>query len=224
MRRLARVWLYSGPLLLYAVMPGLLEAARPAGQRGPQVIPVQRAHASADDLAPGIFLIADKDLPDPNFAESVVLLVDYNDKGAMGLMVNRRSKVPLSRLFPQAKEAKNGSDPIFAGGPVEGTAGFGILRSRTKPEESKSIFSDVYMITTKAQLEKTVAAGKESSVFRVYLGYCGWGSAQLEREVEAGAWHILPANAGVVFDDDPDSVWSRLIRKMELRIALFSVP
>ena len=206
MRRLVGLGLFSWRLLLITTLCARL-------------IPAQRAHAHTDDLAPGKLLIADKDLPDPNFAESVVLLIDYNDKGAMGLMINRRSKLPLSRLFPEAKEEKNGSDPIYAGGPVEGAAGFGMLRSRTKPNEAKPIFSDVYMITTKALLEKTVASGKESSVFRVYLGYCGWGAGQLEREVEAGAWHILPASAGLVFDDDPDSVWTRLIHKTELRIA-----
>jgi putative AlgH/UPF0301 family transcriptional regulator len=68
-------------------------------------------------------------------------------------------------------------------------------------------------------LEKTLAGKGEPSVFHVFLGYAGWGPGQLEHEVELGAWHILPADAASVFDADPDSVWPRLIRRTELRIA-----
>ena len=214
---------FSRRLLSAAFLATLLPAAEPF-RPAPRLTLVQRAHARTEDIASGKFLVADKDLPDPNFAETVVLLVQYNDQGAMGLMINRRSKVPLSRLFPAAKDGKNGSDPIYAGGPVETAAGFGVLRSRTKPEEAQSVFGDVYLISTKVALEKTVAAGKESSVFRLYLGYCGWGAGQLEHEVELGAWHILPASSALVFDADPDSVWSRLIQKTELRIALAHWP
>ncbi len=61
--------------------------------------------------------------------------------------------------------------------------------------------------------------GKEPGVFHVFLGYAGWGPGQLEHEVELGAWHILPPDTASVFDADPESVWPRLIRRTELRIA-----
>jgi hypothetical protein len=75
------------------------------------------------------------------------------------------------------------------------------------------------LISSKALLQKTLAAGAEASRFHAYLGYAGWGREQLEHEVELGAWHVLPADTGDVFHSDPDSVWLRLIRRTEVRIA-----
>ncbi len=56
-------------------------------------------------------------------------------------------------------------------------------------------------------------------MFHTYIGYAGWQAGQLEHEVELGAWHILPADAGTVFHADPDSVWERMIRRTETQIA-----
>jgi putative transcriptional regulator len=182
-----------------------------------RLIPVQEARA--EDLAAGKIIIAQKDLPDPNFAETVVLITEYTDDGAAGLIINRQSKIPLSKFYPDLK-GKTASDLVYSGGPVEEKLGFGLLRSRTKLENTKQLVTDVHLITDDKMLDKLVASGKDSNTLRMYVGYCGWGSEQLEREVELGAWHIFPGTAELVFDPDPDTLWSRLIRKTELRIAL----
>jgi putative AlgH/UPF0301 family transcriptional regulator len=171
------------------------------------------------DLGAGKFLVASRNLPDPNFSKAVILLVQYNEQGAMGLTVNRRTKVPLSRIFREPKEAKVRSDPVYAGGPVGRTGVLALLRSRNKPEDASHVFADIYMISSKTLLEKTMAAGTEPSMFHVYLGYAGWGAEQLEKEVELGAWHIFRGDAAMVFDPDPDSVWFRLIQQTDLRLA-----
>src|SRR5271170_60573 len=76
--------------------------------------------AQTDDLAIGRFLVASRDLGDPNFAKTVILLVHYSaDQGAVGLVVNRRTDVPMSRVFQDFKEAKSRTDPVYVGGPVE---------------------------------------------------------------------------------------------------------
>jgi putative AlgH/UPF0301 family transcriptional regulator len=81
------------------------------------------------------------------------------------------------------------------------------------------VFKNVYLISDKDLLEKTLAAKAQPDMFHVFLGYAGWGPGQLEHEIELNAWHIVPADAASVFDADPDSVWLRLIRRTELRIA-----
>jgi len=172
------------------------------------------------DIAPGKFLVARRELPDPNFLDTVVLLVQYNDVGAMGLVINRRTKIPLSRVFQDLKEAKGRSEPVYLGGPVQRTGVLALLRSRTKPGDALPVFGDVYMLSSKELLEKTAVAATDPSAFHVYLGHSGWAPGQLENEVELGTWHIFRADPGMVFDPDPQSVWSRLIRKTELRIAL----
>jgi putative transcriptional regulator len=178
------------------------------------------ALAQEPELAAGSFLVSSRDLSDPNFAETVILLLRYDEEeGAMGLIVNRRGDVPLSRVFEDLKQAKGRKDPAYLGGPVEPDNVLALLKSSTKVTDAQRVFAGVYLISDKEQLEKTLAEKPEASVFHVYLGYAGWGPGQLEHEVDLGAWHILPPDAGSVFDADPDSVWTRLIRRTELRIA-----
>ena len=182
------------------------------------ILPV-RASAQTDDLAIGKFLVASRELGDPNFAETVVLLVHYDEEdGAVGLIVNRRTDVPLSRVFPE--QAKGRTDPVYMGGPVQPASALALLKSADKPKDANRVIAGVYLISGKALLEKTLVAKADPDAFHVYLGYAGWGRGQLEHEVGLGAWHILPADAATVFHSDPDSVWPRLIRQTELRIAL----
>jgi putative transcriptional regulator len=176
--------------------------------------------AQAPELAAGSFLVSSRELGDPNFSETVILLLRYDDEQcAMGLIVNRRTDLPLSRVFQDLKQAKGRTDRAYMGGPVEPGDVLALLRSSTKLEDAERVFANVYLISDKELLEKTLAGKGEPSVFHVFLGYAGWGPGQLEHEVELGAWHILPADAASVFDADPDSVWPRLIRRTELRIA-----
>ena len=190
------------------------------------VAALSQMFGQSDKLVPGMFLVASRDLGDPNFAHAVVLLVHYDDEnGAMGLIINRQTDVPLSRVFAELTEAKGRADPIYVGGPVETGSVLALLKSSTKQKDTERVFGDVYLISSKALLQKTLAEGVEASQFHAYLGYAGWGREQLEHEVELGAWHVLPADAGNVFHSDPDSVWQRLIRRTEVRIARrFALP
>jgi putative transcriptional regulator len=178
------------------------------------------APAQAPELAAGSFLVASRDLGDPNFSETVILLLRYDEEqGAMGLIVNRRTDLPLSRVFEDVKSAKGRKDLAYMGGPVEPGDVLALLKSSAKLEDADRVFGNVYLISDKDLLEKTFADKAEPGVFHVFLGYAGWGPGQLEHEVDLGAWHILPADAASVFDADPESVWPRLIRRTELRIA-----
>ena len=184
------------------------------------VIALARLFGQADALAPGMFLVASRDLGDPNFAHAVVLLVHYDDEnGAMGLIINRPTDVPLSRVFSELKEAKDRADTIYIGGPVETGSVLALLKSASKPKDAERVFGDIYLVSSKTLLERSLAAGIEANQLHAYLGYAGWGREQLEHEVELGAWHVIPADSGNVFHSDPDSVWPRLIRRTEVRIA-----
>jgi putative transcriptional regulator len=171
------------------------------------------------DLGAGKMLVARRDLPDPNFAKTVVLLVQYDDEGVVGLILNRRSKVPISRVFDDVDGAKDRSDPIYAGGPVGRTDVLALLRSRAKPGDAKRVFGDICLVSSKELLQKTLALPPETNIVHIYLGYSGWTMDQLENEVDLGAWYIFPGDAQAVFDPNPDSLWSRLIGETELRIA-----
>lgn len=174
---------------------------------------------SVDDLAVGKLLVSSRGLGDPAFAQSVVLLINYDQHGAVGLMINRRTQEPISHILKDVDTAKRGSDPIYIGGPVELDAVFALLKSQKKPDEATSVVGGVYLVSAKSPLEKALAAGSGEGDVRVYLGYCGWDGGQLENEVRLGGWWIFDASTGVVFDPHPDTVWSRLITRTESEVA-----
>jgi putative transcriptional regulator len=171
------------------------------------------------ELGAGKLLVASRDLADPNFAETVVLLVRCDAEGVVGLILNRRTNVPLSRVFEELKAAKDRSDRVYLGGPVETPAVFALLRSTAKLEGAEQIFGGVYLISTKTLFEKAISARPDPGVFHVFLGYAGWGNDQLRKEVELGAWFIFQADTRTVFDSDPDSLWRQMIQKTEFKLA-----
>ena len=173
----------------------------------------------AEDLGAGKLLVASPDLPDPNFAQTVVLLVQYDDDGVVGLILNRRSKVKISRLLQDLAGAKDRADAVYAGGPVGRAEVLALLRSRRPPGGAKHILGDVYLVSGKDALEKSFAGAADANAVHVYLGYSGWTAPQLEHEMELGAWFIFQGSAKEIFDSDPDSLWPRMIRATELRIA-----
>ena len=166
-------------------------------------------------LAAGQFLVANRNGSDPNFARTVILLARYDQTSAMGLIINRPSNVPLSRALGAIEAAKNRTEPVYFGGPVGMTGALALLRSPSAPAAGTNVFANVHLISTRTLLEKTLAAGTPASDFRVYLGYAGWGAGQLDMEVGLGWWHVMPAEAGMVFDPQPGTLWTRLIGRFE---------
>jgi putative transcriptional regulator len=191
-----------------------------AGRLNPytgEPVPVQSNDAR--DLGPGKLLVASRDLHDRNFAKTVILLTHYDDQGVVGLILNRRTEVALSRVLEGYQGAKDRSDLAYLGGPVEVPAIFALLQSQAKIEGADRIFGGVYLISTKPLFEQTLSAKPSPEVFHVYLGYAGWTKDQLRGEVELGAWFVFPADAGAVFNSDPSSLWPQMIRKTELKVA-----
>jgi putative transcriptional regulator len=135
----------------------------------------------------------------------------------MGLVINRRSEIPVSTVFPHL--ARTWKAAIFIGGPVAPTGILALLRSSAPPDESRRIVDDLYVVTTRDPLESLVKRGPGLTHFRLYAGYAGWGTGQLERETAQGAWHVLSADPTIAFDADPATLWDREIRRTEARLA-----
>jgi putative transcriptional regulator len=179
-------------------------------------LPIQ--FKNPQDLGVGKLLVASRSLGDPDFARTVVLLVRYDEKGALGLILNRRTGLPLSRVL-DLEAAKGRSDPVYLGGPVGPSAVFALFQSSAKMEKAENIFGGVYLISDKALFEQTISARPAPGVFHVYLGYAGWTHDQLRNETQLGAWFVFPADAATVFNSDPDSLWLQMIQKAELQLA-----
>ncbi|MBS1826238.1 MAG: YqgE/AlgH family protein [Acidobacteria bacterium] len=169
--------------------------------------------------APGNFLVAKRALGDPNFIQTVILVVQYSKESAMGLVINDPSDIPMAKLFSGIKGSKDSAGVLYFGGPVQRSGAQALLRSKTKPADARHVFEDVYVTGSSTLLEKTIESGAKPDTFRIYLGYSGWGPGQLDREIEAGAWHVVKGDAGSVFDPNPGSIWERMIRRAQVRYA-----
>jgi putative transcriptional regulator len=161
-------------------------------------------------LARGKFLVANRSLQDPTFVETVVLLVDYDDHGALGVVVNRPTGVPLNAALPEVKELRKRKDPIFLGGPVARDRMVLLLRANAAPPESVQVFDQVYATGSLSALRRSLGHGE---AVRAYAGYAGWGPGQLDTEVQRGDWLIGPADSKAIFDDKPDDIWSRFVER-----------
>jgi len=158
---------------------------------------------------PGILLVADRELVDPNFARTVVLLVDYNEHGALGLIINRRTEYELGEVLPDSEGIDGDASPVFEGGPVERGGLLLLVRADAPPERAEHVFEDVYFGRDRGLL-KWLLDGERRPAFRAYVGYAGWGAGQLDGEIERGDWHLVPAQADSVFNPKPGGLWQRL--------------
>ena len=189
------------------------------------VFPIETPpNSSPAALAKGKFLVASRRLGDPNFAETVVLLIDYNQKGALGVVINRPADEQLSTLLPNVEGLRQRADPIFLGGPVGRNQLLILARSPSQPEESLPVFEDVYTIAGQTVLERLIHDVGANVKFRAYIGYAGWGAGQLDFEMSRGGWHVVPADTATVFDKPPSEIWPDLIRRGEAQWVLRQSP
>ena len=184
---------------------------------GACAVPAQSKRA--DDLGVGKILVSTRRAGDPLFAKSVILLVRYNEQGALGLMINRRTTMSISRALRELNAAASHSEPVFVGGPVELDTVFALTRAAEKPEGATVVTGGISFIVAKSALEQALGGATKPDEFRVYLGYCGWGPKQLENEMRYDAWYIFSKNEDAAFDPQPDMLWSRLIDKAEAQAA-----
>lgn len=194
----------AAALLAPVVAPG---GERPRLPRGAGRAP--GAHA-VGQLAKGKFLVASRSLRDPNFTETVILLVDYDRRGALGVVVNRPTDVALTEALPEVGELRRRKDVVYLGGPVARDRMLLLVRTREQPPQSLRVFDRVFASGNLDALRKSMARG---DAIRAYAGYAGWGPGQLDLEVGRGDWFIGPADSDAVFTERPATVWGTLIER-----------
>lgn len=163
------------------------------------------------DLAPGL-LIAVPQMDDENFARSVVLLVEHNEGGAMGIVVNRPSDVMLKDIGQEhGMEVHEGAGRALLGGPVQRERGFLVHR---KPDlgDSVQLHDGVFLSVSTDALRALL--GGDPAAYRLCLGYAGWGPGQLDNEMVAGGWLNSAISARRIFDTPVDKIWDAVIRDL----------
>ena len=170
--------------------------------------------ALAEDPPPnGVFLVAKRHLLDPNFHEAVVLVTQHASGSPVGVIVNRPTKVPLSRIFPDNDRLKDAPDTVFFGGPVSPQLLVYVFRAQSHPKDALRMLEDVYLSFDAELLVELLGRVKPTVELRVYAGYSGWGPGQLQEEIARGDWHLVRADAEMIFGKDPARVWEEMLKR-----------
>lgn len=159
---------------------------------------------------PGILLIAEPFLKDPNFMRTVVFLCDHQAEGSFGFVLNRRHSLTLNQLMNDMDDLQL---PVFYGGPVATDTLHFLHQYPEAIPGSTEVGKDIWWggdFGTAIQLLQT---GKiDRTRIRFYLGYSGWGDGQLAEELKDKSWLTVAGTRNVVFQKDEDLIWKESLR------------
>jgi putative transcriptional regulator len=171
----------------------------------------------------GDLLVAAPMLLDPNFERSVVLLLDSDDDGTLGVVLNRPSAVSVQEILPDWTGQVGAPDVVFRGGPVSTDSALAVGASmtigtdpNTEPVGFRRLYDDVGIVDLDTPTALLVPA---LTHLRIFAGYAGWGAEQLVDEISSGAWYVVPSVPGDVFGADPLGLWTRVLRRQPGELA-----
>ncbi len=168
-------------------------------------------------------LVAMPLLQDAFFARSVVYIVQHDDDGAMGVIINKPVAMTLAELMQNLDirlTVEATAPPLVFGGPVMRERGF-VLHGELGEWES-TVNNDHWGVTTSRDILEAIARGAGPTGYQVCLGYAGWGAGQLEQELTANAWLTVPARAGLVFDCAPYERYDAALAELGIDPAMLS--
>jgi len=164
------------------------------------------------------FLVATPDMPDPMFAETVILMLPPTQPPLIvGLIVNKPTNVPVLKVFPDAHLLKNEPSVAYFGGPVYPSEPSLILRGSKPGAGAPRIFDDISVSTDPDKVAQLVKNPGSATDLRVVLGRAQWSLDQLHAEILEGSWYVLPADPEIVFSPKPKQVWRALVQRAQLQ-------
>jgi putative transcriptional regulator len=170
----------------------------------------------------GMLLVATPVLLDPNFADTVVLLLDVDENGALGVVLNRPTPVRVSEVLADWGDVVTEPEVLFQGGPVstEGALAVALLsRADDAPVGFREVVGQLGVVDLDTPVELVDGTIED---MRIFAGYAGWGAAQLDGEIEEGSWYVVPAEAPDVFRADPTDLWRDVLRRQPGELAWHS--
>jgi putative transcriptional regulator len=164
----------------------------------------------------GQLLVAEPELGDPNFAQTVVLVLHHGRDGALGLVVNRpygmAPTAELLRRLGQPAEGVKGETQLFYGGPVEPEVGM-VVHSPDYQRPTTRRINDGLAVTSDPAILADLARGRGPKQAIPVLGYAGWGPGQLESELVEGAWFAIPADPALIFAPGHEGMWRQALAR-----------
>lgn len=171
------------------------------------------------------FLIAMPGMDDPNFAQTVTLVCEHSDRGALGIVINKTLPMTLGEVFEQlgldGSRSKVAAQPVLRGGPVQTERGF-VLHSPGGQWESSLPFSERMHLTTSRDILDALAAGEGPESAVIALGYAGWDAGQLEEEMARNAWLTVDADERLLFATPVEQRWHAAARLLGVDLLTLS--
>lgn len=170
--------------------------------------------------APGMLLIAEPFLPDPNFFRTVVLLVEHNMEGTFGIVLNRPAPVSVKEVTDFLGDVDY---PLFIGGPVQRDMLHALHALPMLESQSHKVMPGLYW-TADMRSIRTILASRDipTSMLRFYAGYAGWAVGQLDAEMRSNSWILTPAQLEYVFSSEPEKLWRKVLTDMGGKFAFIA--
>lgn len=173
--------------------------------------------------AAGRLLVAAPMLSDPSFAGVVLLLLDHDEDGTLGLVLNRPSQIAVAAVLPAWSGRTTGAPVLFQGGPVgdDSALGLGQLPGAydgPEPLGFRRLTGSLGLV----DLDVDASVAAELSAVRLFAGYAGWAADQLQDELAQGAWYVVEGHPADAFTDSPETLWRDVLRRQPSELALLS--
>ena len=163
--------------------------------------------STADEKpATGKLLVATDEVRGSSFFRTVILLLHYDESGALGLVINRPTEATPDELLPALEGIKDYEGVTYWGGPVRLATMRALHRTDSPTDDEIYVIDKVYQMP----LDELPTGKKDQKNLRFFVGYAGWSPGQLDREILFGSWHIIQATEDTVFTDSPDTIWETL--------------
>jgi putative transcriptional regulator len=173
--------------------------------------------------AGGRLLVATPLLADPNFVRTVVYLLEHDENGTVGVVVNRPSRTPVGQVLPAWHDAVCGPAVVFGGGPVQpdGALCLGRISGRLEREAPglRRVVDGVCTVDLDGDASGVATA---TDRLRVFAGHSGWSAGQLAEEIAQGGWWVVPGGSDDLFSADPRPLWTRVLRRQPPPLSLVS--
>lgn len=162
-----------------------------------------------------LLLVSMPQMADPNFAKTVVLLCDYTDQGAFGLVVNRQLPEPASQLIKTKPPIRVNPDlRLWMGGPVELQRAWVLMSEAQGPDDEQQEICPGVLLSASQELTLQLLQAPPSPRARVIVGYAGWAPGQLDKELAASAWLTIDVDPGLIFGVPAEQMWEAAIRRL----------
>ena len=168
----------------------------------------------AGDLAP-LLLLSMPQMSDPNFARTVILLCDYSEDGAFGLVVNRQLSEPAWTMLKTQPPVEVHRDiRLWVGGPVDPQRAWVLMAESHGPDDEQREIVPGVILSASHALTMQILQAPPSRRSRVVVGYAGWGPGQLDKEIAASGWLTLNVEPGLIFGVPAEEMWETAIRRL----------